>query len=77
MQGQTFRLENRWWVRFNKDIPYGGNRIISRTTWVPIDTPEPALKDETWVDFTLNQRIVGSCLSGPVHEEFANINRVL
>lgn len=77
MQGQTFKLENRWWVRFPKDIPYGGGQIVSRTTWVPIESPELPLKDDAWVDFSLDRRIVGSTLSGPVYEEFAIINRKL
>lgn len=77
MQGQTFRLENRWWVRFKKDIPYGGGQIVSRTTWVPIDSPEPTLKDDVWVDFNLEKRVVGSTLTGPVYEEYATINKRL
>ena len=77
MKGQTFRLENKWWVRFPKDVPYGGGQIVSRTAWVPIKSEAYNFKDGDWVDFDLDKRVAGSTLSGPVYEEFAIINKAL
>jgi hypothetical protein len=77
MRGQTFKLENRWWVRFPKDIPYGGGQIVSRTAWAPIKDADKELRDEQWVEFTIEKKVAGSTLSGPVYEEYATINKRL
>lgn len=74
MIGQTYKLENRWWVKYQKAITYREDMIMNRTSWVPIQTTEWPLKDGDWVDFNLDRTKVGSTTNGPVFQEFARLN---
>lgn len=76
MLGQTFKLENKWWVRFQKEITYGDNLIMNRTSWAPIRSKWP-MSEGDWVDFELKRNKVGSTTNGPVYEEYALINNFL
>jgi hypothetical protein len=74
MTGQTYRLENRWWVKYQKAIPYRDDLIMNRTSWAPIKQSTWVLKDGDWVDFELKKTKVGSTTNGPVYEEYALLN---
>ena len=79
MTGQAYRLENRWWVKYQKQIPYRDDLIMNRTSWAPIKELIGIwpLKDGDWVDFNLKKTKVGSTTNGPVYEEYALLNGFL
>ena len=74
MIGQTYRLENRWWVKYQKHIIYREDMIMNRTSWVPIKDSKWPLSDGDWVKFDLDKTTVGSTTSGPVYQEYARLN---
>lgn len=73
MIGQTYRLENRWWIRYQTEIPYSPSIVDNRCTWITTAPPSWPLKDGEWVEFEIKKVKAGSTKAGPVYNKFAVI----